>query len=89
MANKKSAEKRNRQNIKARERNRQARGTIRTTIRAALKLASEGKAPEAKAKVLVATRMLDKAASKGLLHKKTASRTVSRLQKRVSEVKAA
>jgi small subunit ribosomal protein S20 len=74
-----SAEKRHRQNLKRREHNR----TVRTQVRTAVKVASESieaaDAAAAQEKLRAAITALDKAASKGKLHRNTASRKIGRL----------
>jgi len=81
MANTKSAEKRNRQAQKRRARN----TAVRTTVKSAVKKAREGLATKDAAKatdaVKAAAKTLEKAASKGVLHKKNASRRIGRLAK--------
>jgi len=84
MATHKSAEKRYRQSLKRRARNRYATGTIRTLIKSAVELSQAGKKDEAKEKARAATRLLDKAAVQGIMHKKTVQRTISRLHARLS-----
>ena len=83
MANHKSAEKRNRQNIKKNERNRTAKAAIRTAIKKA-RVASESKDPTAKELARKAESLLAKAAAKGILNKKTARRTTSRVSAKVA-----
>ena len=80
MATHPSAEKRHRQNQKRRAANRNARSTIRTTMKKAKALAAEGQKEEAQSAVVKATSLIDKAVVHGVLHKKTAQRTISRLQ---------
>jgi small subunit ribosomal protein S20 len=89
LANTKSAEKRNRQAQKRRARN----ATVRTTVKGALKKAREtiatkdaAKTPEA---LKDAIRTLSKAASKGVLHPRNASRRIARLTKAAQATKAA
>lgn len=79
MANHKSAIKRNRQNIKARERNRVARAAVRTAIKKASAANQAGKTEEAKELMRQAERAVAKAAAKGILHRKNAQRKISRL----------
>lgn len=79
MATHKSAEKRHRQSLKKRDRNRFAKSSIRTTLKKALSLAEAGKVEEAKAAAKLATKLLDKAAVHGVVHKKNAARRISRL----------
>jgi small subunit ribosomal protein S20 len=78
MAQHKSAEKRHRQSLKRRARNRHYRATVRNAVRKA-RSAAEGHEADAPAQILQAERVLRKAASKGVMHAKTVSRTVSRL----------
>lgn len=84
MANTKSAEKRNRQAQKRRARN----ATVRTAVKSAVKKAREAiasKDPQkAKDALLSATKTINKAASKGVLHASNASRRISRLAKAVA-----
>ena len=78
MAQHKSAEKRHRQSLKKRARNRHVRATVRNAVRKARR-AAEANAPDAGDQVRQTERLIRKATSKGVLHAKTASRTVSRL----------
>jgi small subunit ribosomal protein S20 len=83
LANIKSAIKRNKQNEKRRQQNRVFRGEARTMVKKArVAIASEEK-EEAKANVLAAVKALDKAASKGVIHKNNAARRKSRLMKQL------
>lgn len=79
MANIKSQIKRNRQNKKRRERNRVVRGSARTALRNARMAIESGDVEEARAATMLATRALDKAAAKGIIHKNKAARQKSRL----------
>ncbi|PYN47702.1 MAG: 30S ribosomal protein S20 [Candidatus Rokuibacteriota bacterium] len=79
MANTKSAIKRIRQNERRRLRNRAMRSKIRGTVKAAR--AAEGTARVAV--VLEAIRVLDKAVSKGVIHRNTAARKKSALARRL------
>ncbi len=83
MANIKSQIKRNRQNKKQRERNRVFRGSARTALRNAHLSIDNGDVEEARAAALVATKALDKAASKGIIHKNKAARQKSRLMQQL------
>lgn len=78
MANIKSAEKRNRQRIKAEAANRIVRGSARTAVKKA-RLAIDAGDPSAAELVRLAERALDKAATKGVIHANNASRRKSRL----------
>ncbi|MCP4303280.1 MAG: 30S ribosomal protein S20 [bacterium] len=85
MANTKSQKKRNRQNEKARARNRAVRSELKTRDANALEAAAAGDADAANAALRDAQKRIDMAASKGLLHKSTASRRKSRLAKQVAK----
>lgn len=80
MANTKSAMKRIRQNEKRRLRNR----AVRSKVRTALKSARTAPAETQHAAVLEAIRTLDKAVSKGVLHRNTAARKKSALARRLA-----
>lgn len=79
MANHKSAIKRIRQTAKRTERNRYVRSTMRTHIKRVRTAVEAGDKDLAKAELLLAIKKIDKAASKGVIHKNQASRRVSRL----------
>jgi small subunit ribosomal protein S20 len=84
MATHKSAEKRHRQSEKRRERNKHWRTTVRTAVRRARAAALE-KAPEAGESVKQAETLLRRAVTKGIVHRRTVDRTVSRLHKLLPE----
>jgi len=84
MANHKSARKRHRQNLKRREQNRVARGSIRTTVKSALEASTQGDSETALAKAKIATTLLDKAVVHGVLHKNNAARRISRLHRLIN-----
>ena len=88
MATHASAEKRHRQSLKRRARNRFAKSTLRTAVKEALALAQSGDAKGAKEATRAAVRLLDKAAVHGVLHKKTAQRQISRLDVRIAQLTA-
>ena len=79
MANHKSSEKRHRQSLKRRDRNRDARAALRLAVKKA-KAAVQSKDAGALALVTSAEKLFAKAAVKGLVHKSTAARKVSRLR---------
>lgn len=82
MANHPSAEKRNRQRIVRTERNRAAKSAVRTKLKAArAAIAADG--TTAAAPVLTAIKALDRAAAKGVIHSKTASRKKARLARAI------
>ncbi len=84
MANHKSAMKRNRQNHIRRERNRANKTRIRTVVRAVDEAIGENAVDKAQAALLAAIPVISRAAMKGAIHKKNASRKVSRLTRRVN-----
>ncbi len=86
MANIKSQIKRNKQNQKRRMRNRVYRGTARTYVRKAEAAIRVGDAQASQEEVLKAIKALDKAASKGVIHKNNAARRKSRLVKKLNSM---
>jgi len=79
MPNHKSAEKRVRQNDKRRLRNRAVMTTTRTFIKQARAAIDAGNADTIKDALSRATKALDAAVSKGVMHRNQASRKISRL----------
>ena len=73
MANIKSQIKRNKQNIVAHERNKAVRTGLKSAVRKFNEAAAAGNADEAKTLAAAATRKLDKAVSKGVIHKNQAA----------------
>ena len=88
MANHKSAEKRNRQNKIRNARNIHIRSTMRTYVKKVRMAVAEGDLPNAQLLLEKALPCIDKAASKGVIHKATASRKISRLMKLVNSLGA-
>ena len=84
MATHKSAEKRARQNIKRRSRNRSIRATLRTELKKFLALITENKLEDAKKALPAVHKVIDKAQTKGVLKKETASRSKSRMTKKLN-----
>jgi small subunit ribosomal protein S20 len=78
LANHKSAEKRNRQTPRRQLRNRLALGSMRTAPKKA-RAAVETKSAESASLVKQAITQIDKAVTKGVVHRRTASRLISRL----------
>ena len=83
MANTKSALKRMRQNEKRRLRNRAVRTRVRTALKTA-RATLETAGGEAREAVTQAIRVLDKAVTKGVLHRNTAARKKSALARRLA-----
>jgi small subunit ribosomal protein S20 len=88
MANHPSAEKRNRQRIKRTTRNRALRSAVRTALKRARTAIASGNADEAKTLVKEASVALAKAAQKGVVHDKAASRGTSRIQSALNKLVA-
>ena len=89
MANVQSAEKRNRQRLKRRQRNLSQLTTTRTLVKRAASASNVGKdIPASAAAVKTAVRQLDRAAQKGIIKRQTASRKISRLTKALARLKA-
>lgn len=80
MANTKSAQKRTRQTARKTARNKSVLNAMRSSIKTA-KTAKTAKSGDSVAATKLAISRIMKAASKGIIHKKTASRYVSRLSK--------
>ena len=83
MANIKSQIKRNRTNEARRLRNKAARSEIKTRVKVAVNAAAGGTEDAADA-LRTAIKRIDKAASKGIIHKNQAANRKSRLMKRVA-----
>jgi small subunit ribosomal protein S20 len=88
MANIKSQKKRNIQNEKRHQRNIAAKSALKTSTKRVHAAAGSGDGEEAVARQREAARALDKAASKGVLHKRTAARKKSRLAKTANAASA-
>ena len=86
MANLKSQIKRNRQNEKRRLRNRVYRGSARVAIKNARLALEAENVEDARTATMMAVRKLDKAAQKGVVHKKNAARRKSRLMKHLAKL---
>jgi small subunit ribosomal protein S20 len=84
LANHKSAEKRARQSEKRKMRNTSARTRVKTSVKAVLKSVEEKDVEKSRGVLLDTTKTIDKAAAKGIFHKKTAARKISRLTKKVN-----
>jgi len=85
LANHKSALKRNKQSLVRRDRNRVNRSRIKTVVKrieAAIEV--EDSVEKAREALVAAVPIIERAAFKGVYHKKTASRKVSRLTKKVN-----
>jgi len=79
VANTRSAQKRDRQSIKRRARNLSIRNAVKTAIKKAREAVSGSDPAKAQEAVRAATRMIDRAATRGVVHARNASRRVARL----------
>ncbi len=84
MANHASSKKRIRQTAKRTERNKHLRSTVRGEVKQARQAIEEGDKVKAAEAVQAATRRIDMAVSKGIFHRKTGSRYISRLASQVA-----
>ena len=89
MANIKSQIKRNKQNEKAHQRNRAVKSELRTHVRKFREAVESGDVEAATTALQVASRKLDKAVSKGVIHKNQAANRKSAIAKKLSELSAA
>lgn len=86
MANIKSQKKRIRTNEKARLRNKDVKSSVKTAVRKFREAADAGDSAAATALAREATRALDKAASKGVIHKNQAANRKSSISKRAASL---
>jgi small subunit ribosomal protein S20 len=86
VANIKSQIKRNRQNEKRRMRNKSVKSSLKTAIRKFHESAEAGDAAVTEARLREASRKLDKAVSKGVIHKNQAANRKSAIAKRLASL---
>ena len=84
MANIKSQLKRIKTNRLATERNKAVRSEVKTAVRKFREAAETGKADDAQAALKVASTKLDKAVSKGVIHKNQAANKKSSMAKKAA-----
>jgi len=84
VANHASAKKRIRQTVKRTARNKIIRTNVRTLVKRVRVAIDAGDAAAAKAALPAAIRRIDMAVTKGIYHRKTGSRYISRLSLRVA-----
>ena len=84
-----SAMKRARQAVKRNLRNRTVRSTVKTIIKKVETAIASGNREDAGKALTEAVKALNKAVSKGVIHRNTASRNISRLTKKVNALPAA
>jgi len=83
VANTRSAIKRMKQSEQRRQRNRAARSTIRSSVKTA-RTALAGKSSDSRAAVQEAIRTLDRAVTRGVMHRNTAARKKSALARKLN-----
>ena len=76
-----SAEKRHRQSLKRRDRNRAIKTRVHSAVKQAIQAIEGADANSAEQELRKATRVLSKAVGKGALHRNTVSRKVARLSR--------
>ena len=86
MANIKSQQKRNRTNEAARLRNKSVKSSLRTAVRAFREAAEAGDKDKAAVLLLSTSRQLDKAATKGVIHKNQAANKKSALSSALNKL---
>jgi small subunit ribosomal protein S20 len=84
----KSALKANRQNIKRREHNRQMRARLRTALKSIRASLDSNDLDGAKAALSRTVSIVDKMATRGIIHRNTAGRYKSRLAARLTKARA-
>jgi small subunit ribosomal protein S20 len=89
MPTTKSAEKRLRQNAVRRLRNRSAKAALKTQVRKVREAVAAGDLTKAEQELRVASKKLDRAGAKRVIHANKAGRTKSRLQHLIKKNKAA
>jgi len=87
VANIKSQIKRNKQNEKARVRNKAVKSSLKTSVRKFREAADEGDAEKIAETMRAALTKLDKAASKGVIHKNQAANRKSAIARRAAQLK--
>lgn len=86
MANIKQQAKRNRTNERRRLRNKSVKSSVRTAIRKFREAAEAGEKDKAAELLVSTTRKLDKAASKGVIHKNQAANKKSALARAYNKI---
>lgn len=88
MATHKSAIKRHKQSLKRAERNRAAKSAVKTCIKKVNSAIEKKEVDRVDTLLKEAIRLINKTASKGIIHKNNASRKISRLTKKVNLLKS-
>ena len=84
----KSAKKKHRQSLKKRARNNFVKTTLKTKTKALLSAVEEKDTEKANQQLKDVVSAFDKAATKGVIHKKNASRNISRYSKKVQNIQS-
>ena len=87
MPNTQSAKKRLRQNITNRNRNRSVKRAVRTQCRKVREAIEAGDAERAEVEFRLATKGLDRAGTRNIIHRNAAARTKSRLAAKIKALK--
>ena len=87
LANHKSALKRARQNELSRLRNKAVKTRVKSIVKDVRFSVEESSNGDVMAKLTAAQTLIDKASKKGVIHRKTAARKISRLSKLVNSAK--
>jgi small subunit ribosomal protein S20 len=87
VANIKSQIKRNKQNEKARQRNKAVKSSLKTSVRKFREAADAGDVDEATTAMQAACRDLDKAVSRGVIHSNQAANRKSAIARRCAELR--
>ena len=83
-----SAQKRHRQSLKRHDRNQAVRSRVRTFVKRVRESIETRDLSEATVRLQSAARAIDKAVTKGILHRNTAARKISRLTRAVRKLTA-
>lgn len=86
MANIKSQKKRILTNEKRRQRNQAVKSELKTYVRRTREAIAEGNTEKAREELKLASRKLDKAVSKGVIHKNQAAQRKSKLAAQVNKL---
>ncbi|NIP31124.1 MAG: 30S ribosomal protein S20 [Candidatus Dadabacteria bacterium] len=84
----KSGIKKNRQSIVRRERNTHVKSALRTAVKTLLSAIESKDLDKSKELLKSTAKAFDKAATKGVIHKRTASRNISKFSKKVHGIEA-
>jgi len=88
LANHKSAIKRARQNVERRYRNKSTKTKVKSVVKNVRLAASEKSQEEALKELHAAQSVIDNATKKGVIHKNTAARKISRLSRLIKTISA-